>query len=223
MVQSAVEKFMVAPTETLAVGFPHTESGSLRLTLVPDFVAPSSADIDFVKVRDEMGLKESDNLHAFFDLDGTIRRVGEDCVDPVTAQHLRNVLGSGQLASLTITSNSYNPGTARFGWQIDSSVETYTSLDAGCSKPNPEFFRYARERRGIADEPVLVVGDKVTRDVLGARRVGGEVVSLLVPRLGERDLKADRIIGRRFDIAAGVAGALLLGAVNRYETVLNML
>jgi predicted HAD superfamily phosphohydrolase YqeG len=193
-----------------------------HVRLVPDFVAPSAADIDFGVVRSSLGLADSTPLHVFSDLDGTVRVVGEDRVHEPAANHVRNSLDGGIISSFTITSNSVNPTVGRFGHQIGDEVRTYSTLDTGCSKPNPAFFRHAMAEQGIGDEPVLVIGDKVTRDILGARRVGGNVVSLLVPRLGETDLPADRIVGRRFDVAAGMVGAALLAAANRYSALLDM-
>jgi FMN phosphatase YigB (HAD superfamily) len=214
---------MAVSTEYLAVtGLHHIEGNPWYLRLVPDFVAPSVADIDFEELRDRLALLETDPLHAFFDLDGTIRRVGEDVVDPKTAQHLRQSLDADILTSATLTVNSKNPGIARFGWQIRSDVRSFTKLDTGHSKPSKCFYEHVIAEQRIAGEPIVVIGDKITRDILGARRMSAGVFSILVPRLGEADLTPDRIIGRRYDNTARRLGNWAMQVANRYKPAVDV-
>jgi predicted HAD superfamily phosphohydrolase YqeG len=212
----------MASGTVIPIGLHSAREGRLSHYLVPDLYAPSVADIDFAEVRDYMGLTPEDPLHVLSDLDGTVRVAEEPCVHEPTAAHIRDSLDLGVISTFTLTPNSFNPCINRFGWQIHSSVSTYSSLLSGYKKPRAEFFRYAIAELGIAGEPILIQGDKVTRDVLGARRLGGGAVSLLVPRLGENDLPADRIIGRRFDNAARRVGHSAMLAANRCRLALGM-
>lgn len=47
-----------------------------------------------------------------------------------------------------------------------------TSEEAGADKPHPACFRLARERLGLPAHELVMIGDDLERDVLGADRVG---------------------------------------------------
>ena len=55
-----------------------------------------------------------------------------------------------------------------------------SSGEAGLTKPQPEIFRVALERSGVAPEEALYVGDQYENDVLGARQAG--LTPILVDR-----------------------------------------
>lgn len=55
-----------------------------------------------------------------------------------------------------------------------------SSGEVGLTKPQPEIFRVAVERTGVAPEEALYVGDQYENDVLGARRAG--LTPILVDR-----------------------------------------
>jgi FMN phosphatase YigB (HAD superfamily) len=52
-----------------------------------------------------------------------------------------------------------------FAWVI-------TSVDAGCRKPNREFFDYALRKSGLEKESVLFVGNQLNTDIKGALEYG---------------------------------------------------
>lgn len=47
-----------------------------------------------------------------------------------------------------------------------------TSIDAGCRKPNPDFFRFALEGCGLSADEVLFVGNQLNTDVCGGVQCG---------------------------------------------------
>lgn len=54
----------------------------------------------------------------------------------------------------------------------------WASAYAGCNKPNPDIFRQALARMGVACERALYVGDSYAHDVVGARNAGVDVALL---------------------------------------------
>lgn len=52
-----------------------------------------------------------------------------------------------------------------FSWVI-------TSIDAGCRKPNPEFFRFALKGCGLSADEVLFVGNQLNTDIRGGAQCG---------------------------------------------------
>ncbi|HSD56190.1 MAG TPA: HAD hydrolase-like protein [Candidatus Saccharimonadales bacterium] len=206
----------------IPIGLHTARERSLSHYLVPDLYAPSVAEIDFTEVREYMGLAESDPLNVLSDLDGTLRVAMAPQLHEPTAKHLAESLNEGVITRLAVTPNSMNPGVDRFGWQIRGDVPTFSSYRINCKKPQPEFYERIIDAMGVGGEPILIMGDKVTRDVLGARRLGRGAVSLLVHRLGDADLPADRIIGRRLDNTARKLGQRVMHATNRCKLALGM-
>lgn len=54
----------------------------------------------------------------------------------------------------------------------------WASAYAGCNKPNPDIFRQALARMGVARERAVYVGDSYAHDVVGARNAGVDVALL---------------------------------------------
>lgn len=54
--------------------------------------------------------------------------------------------------------------------------DTYISMDLGYDKPDIRFFEIALRRAGLKPEEVLMVGDSMTTDVLGAQTAGIDAV-----------------------------------------------
>jgi len=100
--------------------------------------------------------------------------------------------------------------------RIDSHFDfVVTSVDAGCRKPDPNFFDYALARCGLERDQVLFVGNQLNTDIKGAREYGIQDVWLsgmeyrspddtLVPE----DVKPTHTIARLQDLPA------LLGKLN---------
>jgi len=51
-----------------------------------------------------------------------------------------------------------------------------TSVDAGCRKPDPNFFRFALHQCGFAKEETLFIGNQLNTDVWGGLQCGIQTV-----------------------------------------------
>ena len=54
--------------------------------------------------------------------------------------------------------------------------DTYISMDIGYDKPDIRFFQEALRRCGLQPNEVLMIGDSMTTDVLGAQAAGIEAL-----------------------------------------------
>jgi predicted HAD superfamily phosphohydrolase YqeG len=88
-------------------------------------------------------------------------------------------------------------GFDRFGPQIHDKVQTFGPRNMGMFKQDKRFFPYIAETLGIAHEPILVVGDKGRRDIVGAHHA--RLFSMLVSPLGDKDLWFDALGLRKLD------------------------
>ena len=61
--------------------------------------------------------------------------------------------------------------------------DTYISMDIGYDKPDIRFYEEALRRCGLAPQDVLMVGDSMTTDILGAQAAG--ITSVFFDRRGE--------------------------------------
>lgn len=50
--------------------------------------------------------------------------------------------------------------------------KVYTSQDLKCYKPNPLFFKRILDDNGLLPQEVLFVGDSITDDILGPKKLG---------------------------------------------------
>ena len=55
---------------------------------------------------------------------------------------------------------------------LDMFEDTYISMDIGFDKPDIRFYETALSRCGLSPDEVLMVGDSMTTDILGARKAG---------------------------------------------------
>jgi len=61
--------------------------------------------------------------------------------------------------------------------------DTYISMDIGYDKPDIRFYEEALRRCGLTPQDVLMVGDSMTTDILGAQAAG--ITSVFFDRRGE--------------------------------------
>jgi len=59
---------------------------------------------------------------------------------------------------------------------LDYFEDTYISMDIGYDKPDVRFYEEALRRCGLAPNEVLMVGDSMTTDILGAQQAGLDTV-----------------------------------------------
>lgn len=54
--------------------------------------------------------------------------------------------------------------------------DTFISMDIGYDKPDIRFFREALRRAGLQPDEVVMIGDSMTTDILGARAAGMDTI-----------------------------------------------
>ena len=132
--------------------------------------------------------------------------------DPESVPMVRRLHEAG--LRLAIVSNTFFPGFAiddvleHEGLLRYFPVRVYSS-DVGFMKPHPGIFRIALERVGVAPERAVMVGDRVDKDVRGARRVRLKTALVLHGRSRPRGSGADIIVNRLAELlpAFGIPAA----------------
>jgi FMN phosphatase YigB (HAD superfamily) len=61
--------------------------------------------------------------------------------------------------------------------------DTYISMDIGYDKPDLRFYQEALRRSGLSADEVLMIGDSMTTDILGAQAAG--IDAIFFDRRGE--------------------------------------
>lgn len=99
------------------------------------------------------------------------------------SESLRTLAQAG--VRLGLISNSHRClDSFRSHFELDGLISvTVSSLEHGFLKPHPSIFRVALERAGVGAHEAAMVGDSLTHDVAGARRVG--MRGILLVRGGE--------------------------------------
>ncbi len=99
------------------------------------------------------------------------------------SESLRTLAEAG--VRLGLISNSHRClDSFRSHFELDGLISvTVSSLEHGFLKPHPSIFRVALERAGVGAHEAAMVGDSLSHDVAGARRVG--MRGILLVRGGE--------------------------------------
>lgn len=99
------------------------------------------------------------------------------------SESLRTLAQAG--VRLGLISNSHRClDSFRSHFELDGLISvTVSSLEHGFLKPHPSIFRVALERAGVGAHEAAMVGDSLSHDVAGARRVG--MRGILLVRGGE--------------------------------------
>ncbi len=83
--------------------------------------------------------------------------------------------GRYRLALVTNTITSREPDIQRaleiMGWK-DKFEAVITSVDVGSDKPHPGIFQVALDRLTLEPSEVVMIGDRVDTDIVGAKRYG---------------------------------------------------
>ena len=119
--------------------------------------AQSVFDIDYVKLY-TLGYRA-----ILFDIDNTLVHHGEDATPEIEA--LFREIHSIGLKTLLLSNND-DASVKRFIRNID------TPYLCDADKPNPEAYRKAAELLGVGKKEVIVIGDQMFTDILGANRCG---------------------------------------------------
>lgn len=78
-------------------------------------------------------------------------------------------------------------------------THTIISEEVGINKPQPEIFRIALERNGVAADEAVMIGDSYSSDIAGAKNAGIDQIWL---HEGETDEKATFIVPKLSDVLA---------------------
>lgn len=157
-------------------------------SLLPDFIAPSILEVDFVKLK-RLGVK-----YILIDLDQTLRRIGSWHIDDTVLVALRNLKQGGSFKSISLVTNNYWP--KRFASALG--ITAYTPFWEGLRpirKPNRKFFKRVLAALGAQPSEAVMIGDKLRADVIGANNAG--MLTVLVSPRG-RDYFFDRLLLSRY-------------------------
>jgi uncharacterized protein len=132
---------------------------------IPHFHAPSFVDIDFKYLHEELGVK-----YLVMDFENTIGKTGENIVHPEIAGFLKEIVEKGYVEKEFCIATNANREELREladneGWKIKMKSR-------GSKKPDKEFFDEIIRDIGCLPTEAVMVGDKMSRDILGARRAG---------------------------------------------------
>lgn len=125
----------------------------------------------------------------FFDLGDTLIREyhkGEPAPsEPMVFPNVKEVIQRlSDRFILAIISNTVTAGTQRLRELLKlASLDSYFTLvlasaEEGIAKPKPEIFYRALTRLGLSNQEVLMIGNRISRDILGGNRAG--ICSILV-------------------------------------------
>ncbi len=179
--------------------------------VVPHVVAPSIL-VDFTELRTHLGIAEGQPFHVLADIDGTVLGEDETAIAPEIQAWVTDQKQQGTMSSFNLASNSTCPRKQRFGKQVAPDCRVFTALrERGklYRKPHTRYFKHIQEQCDYGQDPVLMIGDKCLRDVLGARRMNW--FSMLVRPRGSRHPALDRYILRPADMIALQLGTWALG------------
>ena len=87
------------------------------------------------------------------------------------------------------SSNAYSFKVVEGQYGIDGYMDcVITSCGTGIRKPDPEIFRVAERKMGLAPEELAYVGDTISRDVRGTRAAGWRLmIQIRNPGVAHRD------------------------------------
>ncbi|MDQ6650755.1 MAG: HAD family hydrolase [Actinomycetota bacterium] len=136
---------------------------------------------------------------------------------PRAAEALRAVKALGLEVVLATSASEDEVSSLTEAIDADDAVDEVTSsADAESSKPAPDILQVALERRGLAPERALMVGDTVW-DVEAARKAGLECVAVLSGGISRAELEEAGAIAVYDDIAA-LLDNLEAGPIGRLAT-----
>lgn len=157
----------------------HTLHKRPSRSLRPDFIAESVMDIDFAYLR-RLGITT-----CFIDLDGTVVGRGTFAVDPELNATLK---ASGM--DIKITTNRPKSHSLQ-SLKSDLNASGVVHPNGIYGKPLKRYFAAALRDYSLKNTEVVMIGDRLFNDILGANSVG--IYSLVVYKLGNPAGLADRL------------------------------
>ncbi|GAC1571114.1 MAG: YqeG family HAD IIIA-type phosphatase [Candidatus Saccharimonadales bacterium] len=155
--------------------------------ILPDFIAKSIEDIDFILLKD-IGIE-----HLLLDLDLTLRKAWSRKLDTSSTQALLKIHDLQIFTSINLVTNNWRAG--RFAELLG--IPAFKPFRLGrkvIRKPNPLFFAYALQKLNTTPDKAVMIGDKIHFDIKGGNRAG--LYTVLVNPLG-KDYLYDRLLRTR--------------------------
>jgi uncharacterized protein len=152
---------------------------------IPHFYASSVTAINFKDLHENFGVN-----YLVLDIEETIAKTGAKFVHPEIVDFLKEIVESGYVQKeIWLATNSRRKDLQDLADSIGAKIKIRTLTT---KKPDKAFFDEIISEIGCQPEEAVMVGDKMTRDVLGARRAG--MWTVLVDPLYKR-AKIDYVTG----------------------------
>jgi len=145
---------------------------------LPDFTANDVFDIDFALLA-KLGVK-----HVIFDLDATIRTAYSKTFDAEIISYFKKLESAYDFESVSLATNNIRNISA-FGAPFGARIfQPYLKKGRPVYKPHRDFFKRILSTLGAKPQQVVMIGDKINTDIVGANRSGFFTV-LVSPRGGD--------------------------------------
>lgn len=136
----------------------------LTKTILPDFIAPSVKEIDFKLLHSYFGIR-----FALIDVDKTLTAVaGNKIIDPGVIQYLLGLQKEAILDGIYLATGS---GKNLSFVEKALNAKVFRSK-LGMKKPDPEYFKEIIETIGCKPSEAVMIGDRLTHDIKGAKTAG---------------------------------------------------
>lgn len=156
---------------------------------LPDFIAQDVTYIDFRK------LKRIGVTHLLFDLDQTLRKRNAVLVEEQLLSILSEAVSKHGFKQISLATNNRRD-IKSFAEPMNAKVfQPYKLKRRTVRKPNKAFFDKILKELDVKPEKVIMIGDKLRFDIMGANRAG--MYTLLVNPLGN-DYWYDKLIFTRW-------------------------
>ena len=129
----------------------------------PDYVASSIFDIDY-KLLYKQGIRG-----VAYDVDGTLTESGAVVIEKQKAVKLIKLLDEAGIKTRLIASNAERDLS-----KIVTTLDGFVAVQPHDHKPKPfkQFYRQVIAKADLPAEQIVMVGDRLIQDVVGAKRTG---------------------------------------------------
>lgn len=144
--------------------------------ILPDYAVASVLDVNFERLCRE------GKSHILVDLDLTLRTTQfAESPEPDLVAYLLAEKAAGRIDSITLASNSLHDLTS-FAQALEADCQQPFEKDGKTiCKPDPRFYQAILDKKGIAADEAVMIGDRYELDVVGASRAG--ITTVLVEPL----------------------------------------
>jgi len=133
-------------------------------TIVPDFTAPDVKSVDFRLLHDNFGIR-----FALLDVDNTLTPVAGKKIDPETVQCMQDIQKEQIFDGIYLATRSGRGPLSSIAKELN--VKVFHSK-SGAKKPDPEYFKEIIAEIGCRPNEIVMIGDRLTHDIQGAKAAG---------------------------------------------------